>query len=56
MTKEDAGDRTMHGAIAENRSVRVVHEEGLPREPCECYGYRPGGVPPGWRYTSTELM
>ena len=23
----DAGDRTMHGAIVENRSVRVVHED-----------------------------
>jgi hypothetical protein len=35
-------DRTMHGAIVENRSVRVVHED------------RRGGLPWGWR-TSTEL-
>jgi hypothetical protein len=38
----DEGGRAMHGAIAENRSVRVVHEDRL------------GGIPSDWR-TSTEL-
>ena len=28
----EAGGRAMHGAIAENRSVYDIHEEGWPRE------------------------
>jgi hypothetical protein len=35
----DAGGRVKQDARTENRSVYDIHEESLPRERSECFGY-----------------